>query len=209
MPDTTRKTGIESPAGRLFTDGAFKRNIDGTEMAGWGVAIVSPENFVRVMCGPVVSDPRLQAFLGATSCSNNTAELTGLAGALLWANSFIPRSSRLRILFDSKHAARVTLGVAHAQRNIALARRCNELLLRLKCNFHISAHHVFSDAGNAGNQCADVAASPGMRSFISENNVPVLWPERGFFAQRLYEIPHRLTQIGEVLYSITVQSQLG
>ena len=28
-------TGIESPDERLFTDGGFKRNIDGTEMAGW------------------------------------------------------------------------------------------------------------------------------------------------------------------------------
>ena len=152
-------------------------------------------------------DPRLQAFLRATSCSNNTAELTGFAEALLWANSFIPRGARLRILFDSKHAARATLGVAHAKRNIALARRCNELLLRLKCTFHISALHVFSNAGNAGTECADVAASLGMRGFLSENNVPVLWPEKGFFAQRLFEIPHRLTQIGEVLYSIIGQSQ--
>ena len=57
--------------------------------------------------------------------------------------------------------ARVTLGVAHAG-NIALARKCNELLLPSKCLFHISFHHVFSNAGNAGNECADVAASFGM-----------------------------------------------
>ena len=121
-------TGIESPGWRLFTDGGFKRNSDDTEMACWGAAIVSPENFVRVICGPVVCDPRLPAFLEATSCSNNTADFTGLAKALRWANSFILRSSRVRTLFDSKHAARVTLGVAYAKKNIALARRCNELL---------------------------------------------------------------------------------
>ena len=112
----------------IFTDGGFKRNFEGREMAGWGVAIDSPENFVRTICGPVVCDPRLPSFLGATSCSNNTAELTGFAEAVRWANSFILRGARLRILFDSKHAARVTVGVAHVKRNIALARTCKELL---------------------------------------------------------------------------------
>ena len=130
---TTRLTGVESPGWRLFTDGGFEHDIDGADMAGWGVAIVSPEKFVRIICGPVVCDPRLLAFHGATSCSNNTAELTGFAEATRWASSFIPRGARLRILLDSKHAARVNIGVAHAKRNIAPARICNELLLRLKC----------------------------------------------------------------------------
>ena len=61
-------------------------------------------------------DPRRLAFLGATSCSNKTAELTGFAEALRWINLFIPRGERVRILYDSKHAAGVALGVAHAQR---------------------------------------------------------------------------------------------
>ena len=68
------------------------------------MAIVSPENLVRIICGPVVCDPRILAFLGATSCSNNTAELSGFAEAMLWANSFIPRGVRMRI-----HAASVTI----------------------------------------------------------------------------------------------------
>ena len=40
---TTRLTGFESPGWRLFTDGGFKRNIDGTELTCWVVAAVSPE----------------------------------------------------------------------------------------------------------------------------------------------------------------------
>ena len=97
-------------------------------MASWGVAVVSPDNFVRVLC-----DPRVPAFLGGTSYSNNTAELTE---ALRWANFFIPRRARFRILFDPKHGARVTLGVAHAQ----ISYFCPS---------------CFSHAGNAGNECAD------------------------------------------------------
>ena len=161
---TTRPTGIESAGG-------FKRNIDGIEMAGWGVAIVSLENFSKIICGLVVCGPRLPAFLGATSCSNNTAELTGFASAFRWANSFIPRGARLRILFYSKHG----------KRNMSLARTCNELWLRLNCNFHVSAHHVSGHAGNTGNECADAAASLGTRGFVSEKNVPIFRPERGFF----------------------------
>ena len=125
-------------------------------MACWGVAIVSPENLVRIICGPVVCDLRLPAFLGATSCGNNTAELSGFAEGIHWANSFIPRGAR-RILFDSKRAARVTVGTVHAKKNLSLARTCNEHLLRRKCNRHVSAHHVYSHAGKTGNECADAA----------------------------------------------------
>ena len=81
---TTRMTGIESPGWRLFTDGGFKRQDDGPEIAGWGIATVSPDHFVRILCGPASCDPRHPAFLSATSYSNNTAELTGFAEAFRW-----------------------------------------------------------------------------------------------------------------------------
>ena len=152
-------TGIDSPSWRLFTDGGFLRQVVGSDLAGWRFAAVSPDNFVQILCGPVVRNPRHRAFSGATSCSNNTAELSGLAEALRWICFLIPRGEWGRFFQDSKHAARVTLGVAHARRNIALARKCNELLLRSRYFFHIWFHHVFSHEGNADNECADAAAS--------------------------------------------------
>ena len=177
-------------------------------MAGWGVAVVSREHLIRVVCGPVVCDTGLLAFLGV---SNNTAELTGLAEAIRWDDFFIPRVARLRTPFDSKHAARVTLGVAHAKNNIALACTWNTLLLHLECKFHFSANHVFSHAGNAGNECADVAASLGIRAWraSSPRTTFLFLGLREFFVQRLFEIPHRLTQIAEVLHTIVVQSEPG
>ena len=39
-------TGIESSGCRPFTDGGFKRQDDGTELAGWRIAAFSPDNFV-------------------------------------------------------------------------------------------------------------------------------------------------------------------
>ena len=190
---TTRLAGVESPGWKLVTDGRFRRTIDGNDMAGWSAAIVSPENLVRIICGPVVCDLRILAFLGATSCRNSTAELSGFAEALRWANSFIPRGVRLRILFDSKHAASVTVGTAHARRNISSAHTSNKLSVRLKCNFHVSAHHAHGHGGNTGNEFADAAASLGMKGCVSENNVPVFWLERDIFVQRLFEVLHCLT----------------
>ena len=82
---------LSVPAGQtLFTDGSFKRQADGCELAGWGIAAVSPDNFVRISCCPFTCDPGHPAFLGATSCSSNTAELTGFADALRRIDSFNP-----------------------------------------------------------------------------------------------------------------------
>ena len=96
------------------------------------------------------------------------------------------------------HAARVAFGVAHARRSIALSHRCNDLVLRPTGGFHISVHHVFSHAGNAGNECADIPAFLGMKGFISESNVPSFWPTRLFYVQRLLNAPQCLSRVAEM-----------
>ena len=58
----------------------FKRHPDGTDAAGWGIAAVSDDNLVQILCGPVMCDPRHPAFSGAA------AELTGFAEAIRWVN---------------------------------------------------------------------------------------------------------------------------
>ena len=122
---TTTRMGIWSLGCRLFA-GGFEHQPDGSEMAGWGTTAVSPDNCVRILCGPVTCDPGHPAFLGA-SCSNNTAELSGFAVTLRRTVSFIRCGERVRILYDSKHAARVALGVLHARKNIALAHKRNDI----------------------------------------------------------------------------------
>ena len=81
----------------------------------------------------------------------------------------------MRAFFTTPHTRPVSqLALPILRRILRLpALATSLLLLRLKCNSHVSAHHVFCHAGNAGNECADVAASLGMRGFISENNVPI------------------------------------
>ena len=147
----TRMTGIESHGWRPFRDVGLKR-VDGTEMAGWGIAADSPDNFVRILCGPVSWDPHHPAFLGATSCSNNTAQLTGFCRSPAMDRTlFIPRGEQVRILYDSKHAERVALGVAYANRNSALAHKCNGMVLRSKNHvFHLHSPCFFDTRATLG-----------------------------------------------------------
>ena len=111
-----------------------------------------------------------------------------LAEAPRWIFSFTPGGERVRFFYNSKRAARVNLVVTHIGRNIASARKCNELLMRSKHLFHISSRHVFSHAGEAGNECTDSAASLGMRGLVSVSNVPSFWLERWFCGQHFFEI---------------------
>ena len=73
---------VSFPAGDFSLMDVFKRQVDRFELAGWGIAAVSPDNFVRISGGPVTCDRGHPAFLSPTSCSDNTAELTGFADAL-------------------------------------------------------------------------------------------------------------------------------
>ena len=56
-------TGIVSLGWRVFTDGGFKRRADGTDLAGWEIAVDSPGTVVGILFGPVTCDPRHRAFL--------------------------------------------------------------------------------------------------------------------------------------------------
>ena len=67
-----------------------------------------------VICGPVVCDPQLSALPRARHSVTTPQNSLVFAEALGWVNFFILRGGRVRILFDSKHAASVTLGIAHA-----------------------------------------------------------------------------------------------
>ena len=48
-----------------------------------------------------------------------------------------------------------------------------------------------------------------MKGFVSDSNVPSFWYERRCFVQHLFEVPHCLTQVAEVLCVVLAQSQPG
>ena len=129
---TTSLTVMKSRGWRLFTDGGFKRNPDCTGAAGSGIAAVSLDNLVQIASGPLVCGAQHPAFFGATSCCNNTAELTGFAEAIRWINFLTRLVNVCVILHETKDAARVAFGFAHDRRYISLAGKCNDLVLRSK-----------------------------------------------------------------------------
>ena len=139
-------------------------------MASWEIAAVSLDNFVPIFCCPVLCDPGYFAFLGFHVLQHNTAELVWpepLDDSFLAVNvckSFLIPNTRpvLRL-------------VMLTQKNLRWPADVTSFLLHLKCKFHFSVHHVFSHACNAGNECADIAASFGMIGFVSECNVPLFW----------------------------------
>ena len=62
-------------------------------------------------------------------------------------------------------------------------------------------------AGNAGNECADIAASLGKKDLLSESNDAFFGWIVIFLVRHLLDVPHRLTSIAEVLLSVVVPLQ--
>ena len=63
----------------------------------WRIAAVLPDNAVQILCVSVICDPRHPFFLGARTCTNNIAELTGFTEAIRWARDIVSRGERVLI----------------------------------------------------------------------------------------------------------------
>ena len=198
----TTRMGLESPGCRLFA-GDFKRQPDGSE-AGWGTTAVSADNCVRILCGPVTCDPGHLAILGA-SCSNNTTELSGFAVTLRRTDSFIRCVERVRILYDSKHAARVALGVLHARKNNALAHICNDLFASQKAGSKLLFTMSLATQAMLGTNAKIVRPLLGLRGLVSQDNLPSFWPDRRLLIHSLLSVPHCFSCVSEVLHNLVVE----
>ena len=140
----------------------LKHPADRTDAAGCRIATVSLDIFVRILCGPFECDPRHPAFLGAPSCSTDTAHLNCFAEALRWTDlcltlvvnrcvsSMIPSTLR-ELPWVSLMLGETLPGPTSVM----------SLFLRSNRRFHISVHHVFGHAGNAGNECCHLLGLEG------------------------------------------------
>ena len=89
-------------------------------------------------------------FLGATSCSNNNAELTGFAEARRWICFFHP-SRRIFFLIQSTRLVLPLVLITPEETLLQPANASNSCAVR-SAFFRISFHHVFSHAGNSGSR---------------------------------------------------------
>ena len=108
------------------------------------------------MFGPVTTAEAHVAFAGASHHTNKTAELSGITESLhfLCLAARFPRSSRVCIFHDTRHAADVCLGSVQSLTNVRLALQVNHICCQY--NYEAFSHYATSAAmaGNVGNECA-------------------------------------------------------
>ena len=97
----------------IITDGSGGGGVG--EGAGWGVAVYSNDTTTPptvTLYGPVMLDRTDQRSLGAERNSNNTAELSAIAEALIWLNEEAPGRETIPaiIFYGSTYAAEATQG---------------------------------------------------------------------------------------------------
>jgi ribonuclease HI len=114
----------------LYTEGSFNPHVP--QNAGWGVAVYRSDNPADTHClcelyAPVCLDKEDQRFLGAEQASNNTGELSAIAEALMWLRDECPGPASVpaELIYDSKYAADLTLGVSEPHANQELAQHCH------------------------------------------------------------------------------------
>jgi ribonuclease HI len=124
------------------------------EMVGWGFFTDTGV----AGHGPVPTDPADPAFIGARFSSNNTAELTGIAEALIWVLRTAPTAGTIHIKYDSQYAARISKCTWHSKSNKPLAATCRKLVSMAHEIYDLTWEWVKGHTGDEMNEKADEAA---------------------------------------------------
>ena len=99
-------------------------------------------------------------YLGAEEKTNNTAELTGIAQALLWSKAD-GGTTPMAIVYDSEYAAKLTQGLQQPKSNALLATMCNKLYQEEVSRRPIAFIWVRGHSANKGNDRADLLVQWG------------------------------------------------
>jgi len=121
-------------------------------------------------------------FLGAKTKTNQSAELTGLAEALLFFKFFSDREA-LTIYSDSQWAINVALGMSKAQEHTALATSVTTLAREM--THRVKFVWVPSHSGHKWNEAADKLADLGMMKCCTVGRYGANEPLRNGFLQDL------------------------
>jgi len=138
--------------------------------AGWGFVALRQEGedfdsckTIHEGCGPVETESSEKDFLGAEVRSNNTGELCAIAHALnyLSENCAAEKDTTVVLRYDSKYAAKSTLGEFNGAKNRELILNCRKALQKAKQNFKVVFEHVKGHSNDTYNDIADRLANEG------------------------------------------------
>ena len=134
--------------------------------------------------GPVELDPESGEHIGADNLSNNSAELSGVAQALLWLRAE-GGTGTAYIFYDSDYAAGVARGRYRTKTNRRLARLVQRIAREENARRRdgtgrngIVWTHIKGHAGHPGNEWADRLADIGRLQpfYYSEHNYHCAYP---------------------------------
>lgn len=149
----------------IYTDGSGP--VNNSEWAGWGAAIwshpVSCPLANYELFGPVPLEQWDPRWLGAEAATNNTAEVTAIAEALLWLEQEAPgpKEAPVSLWFDSTYAQEAITGQTTPKENIALITTAREIWSRVSAIRKFEWCKVKAHSGNHGNDYADKLAAAG------------------------------------------------
>ena len=202
----TRGRGTDFQEWAISTDGCT-RLVGGETLDGWCAIARSPHGRIDIMFGPVITTDAHLAFTGASVHSNNTAEMSAMIVALsfLWPHGLVAREAHACCLSNCKHAAGVCLGTTQARTHAQLALSCQQLLLKVQYTLRFTSQHVYGQAENFGNECADHAAALGAFGLVSNHNFSTRWKHHSFDSASYFATFYNLGDVLEKLRDLRTE----
>tara|TARA_B110000116_G_scaffold71992_1_gene62372 strand:- start:4428 stop:4979 length:552 start_codon:yes stop_codon:yes gene_type:complete len=156
----------------IYVDGSCQdnQNVTSKTPAGWGAVVVTGDNqrgngtgaVKTEISGVVITDPKVNGFLGAEVGSNNTAELSAIAHALRWV-LVEAGESKIIIRGDSQYALEIAQKNWRAKANKQLAQRVQSLWDEVFSLRPLSGEWVRAHRGHRWNERADHLAFRAMQ----------------------------------------------
>ena len=152
---------------------------EGHPYAGWGVGIWESRltSFFPdfALWGPVPVEQWDPRWLGALQPTNNTAEVTAIAEALIWLDTEAPGPEHIpaTLWYDSTYAVDAITKDHYPEHNTELILKVRELLQTVSAKRALDFQKVKAHSGNHGNEQADRLANKGATG--SQTNMSSRW----------------------------------
>ena len=155
----------------IYTDGSGKSGSKKSTRrtpAGWGFLALGT-HLTYEASGAVITDQTSTHWAGAEIGSNNTAELTAILEAAVWAYHAHPPVTNVDIRYDSTYAAQLATGEWLPTSNTLLVDMVLAAVQQLQTKATVTFTHVKSHQGEIWNERADQLAAHGTRLFRAPN----------------------------------------